>query len=103
MESPVTANSEDMFPSILFTVQRFRPLTVEKPKVLLPLVNVPLINYTLEWLVASGVDEVSLQSSSGAGPRSHGGACVGGALTSCIAAPLSAPSAVAVSRSRSYS
>lgn len=41
-------------------MQRFRPLTVEKPKVLLPLVNAPLINYTLEWLVASGVDEASL-------------------------------------------
>lgn len=38
--------------------QRFRPMTVEKPKVLLPLVNVPLINYTLEWLIASGVDEI---------------------------------------------
>jgi hypothetical protein len=38
--------------------QRFRPMTVERPKVLLPLVNVPMINYTLEWLLASGVDEV---------------------------------------------
>jgi hypothetical protein len=36
-------------------------MTVERPKVLLPLVNVPMINYTLEWLLASGVDEVSLQ------------------------------------------
>ncbi len=70
------------FNTLLFTAQRFRPLTVEKPKVLLPLVNVPLINYTLEWLVASGVDEVSLQFSFGAGPRSRGGACVGGTLTS---------------------
>lgn len=33
-------------------------MTVERPKVLLPLVNVPMINYTLEWLLASGVDEV---------------------------------------------
>ncbi len=41
--------------------QRFRPMTVERPKVLLPLVNVPLINYTLEWLTAAGVDEVRAQ------------------------------------------
>lgn len=33
-------------------------MTAERPKVLLPLVNVPLINYTLEWLTAAGVDEV---------------------------------------------
>mmetsp|Transcript_1893 Transcript_1893/g.5530 ORF Transcript_1893/g.5530 Transcript_1893/m.5530 type:complete len:764 (+) Transcript_1893:77-2368(+) len=38
--------------------QRFRPMTAERPKVLLPLVNVPLINYTLEWLTAAGVDEI---------------------------------------------
>ena len=40
--------------------QMFRPLTVERPKALLPLVNVPMITYTLEWLVASGVEEVRL-------------------------------------------
>eukprot|EP00899_Mesostigma_viride_P016878 jgi/Mesvir1/25191/Mv12890-RA.1 len=38
--------------------QRFYPITEEMPKVLLPLCNVPLINYTLEWLYASGVEEV---------------------------------------------
>ncbi|KAK9827334.1 hypothetical protein WJX81_006406 [Elliptochloris bilobata] len=38
--------------------QSFRPLTVERPKVLLPLVGVPLIEYTLEWLVSSGITEV---------------------------------------------
>ena len=38
--------------------QSFRPLTVERPKVLLPLVGVPLVEYTLEWLVSSGVNEV---------------------------------------------
>ena len=42
-------------------LQRFRPMTVERPKVLLPLVNAPMINYTLEWLVSSGVDEASTQ------------------------------------------
>ena len=40
-------------------VQRFRPITVERPKVLLPLVNVPMIEYTLEWLAMNKVEEVS--------------------------------------------
>lgn len=38
--------------------QRFRPITVERPKVLLPLVNAPLIEYTLEWLAYNYVEEV---------------------------------------------
>ncbi|KAF8069524.1 translation initiation factor eIF-2B subunit epsilon [Scenedesmus sp. PABB004] len=38
--------------------QRFRPITVEKPKVLLPLVNVPLLEYTLEWLAMNKVEEI---------------------------------------------
>lgn len=38
--------------------QKFRPITMERPKVLLPLVNVPMIDYTLEWLVTAGVKEV---------------------------------------------
>ena len=38
--------------------QNFRPVTVECPKVLLPLVNARMIDYTLEWLVAGGVEEV---------------------------------------------
>ena len=33
-------------------------MTVERPKALLPLVNVPMIAYTLEWLVAAGIEEV---------------------------------------------
>lgn len=37
---------------------KFRPITLERPKVLLPLVNVPMINYTLAWLEAAGVAEV---------------------------------------------
>jgi translation initiation factor eIF-2B subunit epsilon len=31
---------------------------VERPKVLLPLVNVPMIEYTLEWLAMNKVEEV---------------------------------------------
>ncbi|CAL9111047.1 unnamed protein product [Musa textilis] len=36
----------------------FRPITLERPKVLLPLVNVPMIEYTLAWLESVGVEEV---------------------------------------------
>ncbi|CAK9143098.1 unnamed protein product [Ilex paraguariensis] len=37
---------------------KFRPITLECPKVLLPLVNVPMIDYTLAWLESAGVEEV---------------------------------------------
>ncbi|XP_030466992.1 uncharacterized protein LOC115685973 isoform X1 [Syzygium oleosum] len=37
---------------------RFRPITLERPKVLLPLVNIPMIEYTLAWLESAGVEEV---------------------------------------------
>eukprot|EP01023_Acetabularia_acetabulum_P016719 TRINITY_DN1826_c0_g1_i2.p1 TRINITY_DN1826_c0_g1~~TRINITY_DN1826_c0_g1_i2.p1 ORF type:complete len:677 (-),score=106.37 TRINITY_DN1826_c0_g1_i2:1026-2999(-) len=37
---------------------KFRPITIERPKVLLPLVNVPMIEYSLEWLSGNGVEEV---------------------------------------------
>ncbi|RUS85553.1 hypothetical protein EGW08_006696 [Elysia chlorotica] len=37
---------------------RFGPVTLKKPRALLPLVNVPLIDYTLEALAASQVQEV---------------------------------------------
>ena len=38
--------------------QTFRPVTLESPKVLLPLVNVPMIEYTIEFLAQNGVEEV---------------------------------------------
>lgn len=38
--------------------QKFRPITLERPKVLLPLINIPMIDYTLEWLASAGVEEV---------------------------------------------
>jgi NDP-sugar pyrophosphorylase family protein len=38
--------------------QRFRPVTVERPKVLLPLAGAPLLEYTLEWLALNRVDEI---------------------------------------------
>uniref|UniRef100_A0A0B7AAV3 Translation initiation factor eIF2B subunit epsilon n=1 Tax=Arion vulgaris TaxID=1028688 RepID=A0A0B7AAV3_9EUPU len=37
---------------------RFGPMTYKKPRTLLPLVNIPLIDYTFEALAASGVQEV---------------------------------------------
>jgi translation initiation factor eIF-2B subunit epsilon len=36
----------------------FRPITFDMPKVLMPIANVPMIEYTLEFLAASGVQEV---------------------------------------------
>ena len=36
----------------------FRPITWESPKVLLPLVNVPMLEYTIEFLAQNGVEEV---------------------------------------------
>lgn len=41
-------------------MQKFRPITSELPKALLPLVNAPMIEYSLEWLAASGVQKVHL-------------------------------------------
>ncbi|KAK6524645.1 hypothetical protein TWF281_011548 [Arthrobotrys megalospora] len=40
--------------------RRFRPLTLEKPRCLLPLANTPIIEYTLEFLALGGVEEVFL-------------------------------------------
>ncbi|KAF2091161.1 translation initiation factor-like protein eif-2b epsilon subunit [Saccharata proteae CBS 121410] len=37
---------------------RFNPLTLEHPRCLLPLANVPLIEYTFEFLANAGVEEV---------------------------------------------
>ncbi|XP_071702394.1 translation initiation factor eIF2B subunit epsilon-like [Rutidosis leptorrhynchoides] len=37
---------------------KFRPITLECPKVLLPLVNTPMIDYTLTWLESADVEEV---------------------------------------------
>ncbi|KAI0475461.1 nucleotide-diphospho-sugar transferase [Xylariaceae sp. FL0804] len=37
---------------------RFEPFSVEKPRCLLPLANVPLIEYTLEFLAMNGVQDV---------------------------------------------
>ena len=39
-------------------MQEFTPVTLERPKMLLPLVNIPMMDYTLEWLAAAEVTEV---------------------------------------------
>ncbi|KAI9597002.1 nucleotide-diphospho-sugar transferase [Syncephalis fuscata] len=36
---------------------RFKPLTIDRPRCLIPLCNVPLIEYTLEFLALSGVQK----------------------------------------------
>ena len=38
--------------------RNFRPITLDIPKVLMPLVNIPMIEYTLEFLISNGVEEV---------------------------------------------
>ncbi|XP_074321165.1 uncharacterized protein LOC141657730 [Silene latifolia] len=37
---------------------KFRPITLERPKVLLPLVGIPMIEYSLAWLESAGIEEV---------------------------------------------
>lgn len=49
--------------AILFAdsfTETFRPISLEMPKVLLPLANVPMLEYALEFLVSNGVQEVIL-------------------------------------------
>ena len=41
----------------------FRPLTYMQPKLLLPLVNVPMLMYTIEFLAQNDVEEVILITS----------------------------------------
>eukprot|EP01038_Epipyxis_sp_PR26KG_P007435 gene7435-10131_t len=36
----------------------FRPISAEGPKVLLPLVNIPMLEYSLEFLTQNGVEEI---------------------------------------------
>ncbi|QHS72413.1 translation initiation factor eIF2B catalytic subunit epsilon [Saccharomyces paradoxus] len=58
---------EDRLQAVVLTDSyetRFMPLTAVKPRCLLPLANVPLIEYTLEFLAKAGVHEVFLICSS---------------------------------------
>ena len=54
-------DTEDAIQAVLIAESfnyRFLPITVEQPRSLLPLVNTPLIDYTLELLVSNGVQEI---------------------------------------------
>lgn len=58
---------DERFQAVVLTdsfESRFMPLTSMKPRCLLPLANVPLIEYTLEFLAKTGVNEVFLMCSS---------------------------------------
>eukprot|EP00941_MAST-03F_sp_MAST-3F-sp1_P005861 g5861.t1 len=64
---PKKNTNEDKLQAILLAdsyTSTFRPVSLEKPKVLLPVVNVPMIDFTLELLSANGVDEVIVFASS---------------------------------------
>jgi len=39
---------------------RLSPLTLETPKVLLPIARIPLIEYTLSWLKSHGISEIAI-------------------------------------------
>ena len=39
---------------------RFAPLSLDLPRALMPLANVPLIDYTIDFLVSCGVEEIVL-------------------------------------------
>ncbi|OVA10659.1 Bacterial transferase hexapeptide repeat [Macleaya cordata] len=41
-----------------FFEKGFRPVSFERPKALIPLVNIPIIDYSLAWLESIGVQEV---------------------------------------------
>ncbi|XP_026396426.1 translation initiation factor eIF-2B subunit epsilon-like [Papaver somniferum] len=41
-----------------FAAEKFQPISLERPKVLFPLVHNPMIDYTLAWLRSSNVKEV---------------------------------------------
>ena len=35
----------------------FRPITLQSPKVMLPLLNIPMLEYTIEFLLQNGIEE----------------------------------------------
>lgn len=54
-------NAEDDLQAVIIADSfnyRFLPVTIEKPRALLPLVNRPLIDYTVEFLAVAGVKEI---------------------------------------------
>ena len=60
---PGDDNKEDPLQAVIIADNfetRFAPFTLERPRCLLPLANVPLIEYTLEYLASAGVQLVYL-------------------------------------------
>ena len=60
-------NKEDALQAVILADSfeaRFAPFSLERPRCLLPLINTPLIEYTLEFLASSGVQEVFLHAGS---------------------------------------
>lgn len=60
----IAATAEDLTPIPIKAIHladsfitKFRPITLECPKVLLPLVNTPMINYTLAWFESTDIEE----------------------------------------------
>lgn len=54
-------DTEDVFQAVVIADSfnfRFLPITIEKPRALLPLVNRPLIDYTVEFLAVAGIQEI---------------------------------------------
>ncbi len=54
-------DSEDILQAVVIADSfnfRFLPITIEQPRALLPLVNRPLIDYTVEFLAVAGVQEI---------------------------------------------
>ncbi|KAK1753484.1 nucleotide-diphospho-sugar transferase [Echria macrotheca] len=60
-KSSTDEKAEDVLQAVVIAdsfQDRFKPFTLEKPRCLLPLAGVPIIEYTLEALAANGVQEV---------------------------------------------
>lgn len=54
-------DTEDVFQAVVIADSfnfRFLPITIERPRALLPLVNRPLIDYTVEFLAVAGIQEI---------------------------------------------
>mgnify|MGYP002758775047 CR=1 FL=1 len=61
--APDDVRQEDPLQAVVLCdvfTQRFAPLTLDQPRCLMPVCNVPLIEWTLESLATAGVHEVFL-------------------------------------------
>lgn len=55
------AETEDVLQAVVLSDSfetHFNPFTLQRPRCLLPLANVPLIEYTLEYLASNRVEQV---------------------------------------------